>query len=144
MIPTDREPTHPGEMLIEEFLQPLGLTQVAAAKKMGIPLNRLNEIIRGKRGITADTAIRLATLLGTSPELWMNLQSIWDIYHAAKSLHVSLETVRGFPEPSTTEEVCESLTAPWSFSFLTTPVELGSAAKETVVAASDSALELAA
>ena len=86
MIPTNREPTHPGEMLLEEFLKPLHLTQVDAADRMGIPTNRLNEIIRGKRGITADTALRLAKLLNTSPEFWMNLQTTWDLYRAAHEL----------------------------------------------------------
>ena len=91
MIPSHREPTHPGEILLEEFLVPLGRTQVAAAKEMDIPLNRLNEIIRGRRGVTADTAIRLAQLLGTTPEFWMNLQSSWDIYQAAEHLDVVLD-----------------------------------------------------
>ena len=81
MIPRYREPTHPGEILLQEFLKPLGLTQVEVAEKLGIPLNRLNEIIRGKRGITADTAWRLAKLLKTSPEFWMNLQTAWELYH---------------------------------------------------------------
>jgi addiction module HigA family antidote len=82
MIPRHREPTHPGEVLLEEFLKPLEMTQVTAADKMGIPLNRLNEIIRGKRGVTADTAWRLSKLLKTSPEFWMNLQTTWELYHA--------------------------------------------------------------
>jgi len=86
MIPTHRPPTHPGEMLLEEFLKPMQLTQVGAAAKMKIPVNRLNEIVRGKRGVTADTALRLAKLLKTSPEFWMNLQTAWDLYHAARSL----------------------------------------------------------
>jgi len=86
MVPTHRPPTHPGEILLEEFLKPLGLTQVAAAARMGIPLNRLNEIVRRRRGMTADTALRLARLLGTSPEFWMNLQTTWDLYHAARAL----------------------------------------------------------
>jgi addiction module HigA family antidote len=86
MIPTHRAPTHPGEMLLEEFLKPMEMAQVAAAAKMGIPVNRLNEIIRGKRGISADTALRLAKLLKTSPEFWMNLQTAWDLYHASRSL----------------------------------------------------------
>ena len=81
-----RPPTHPGEMLLEEFLKPADLTQVDAARQMGIPLNRLNEIIRGKRGVTADTALRLARLLGTSAELWLGLQSDWDLWHAARTL----------------------------------------------------------
>lgn len=81
-IPTHRPPTHPGEMLMEEFLRPLEITQTAAAEKMGISLNRLNELINGKRGITADTALRLAKLLKTSPEFWMNLQNAFDLYYA--------------------------------------------------------------
>ncbi len=73
-------------MLLEEFLRPAGLTQVAAAQRMGIPLNRLNEIIKGKRGISADTALRLARLLKTTPEFWMGLQADWDLWHAADAL----------------------------------------------------------
>jgi len=86
MIPSHRPPTHPGEMLLEEFLKPMGMTQVEAADRMGISLNRMNELIRGKRGITADTALRLAKLLKTSPEFWMNLQAAWDLYHAKRAL----------------------------------------------------------
>jgi addiction module HigA family antidote len=81
-----RPPTHPGEMLLEEFLKPAELTQVDAARQMGIPLNRLNELVRGKRGVTADTALRLARLLGTSAELWLGLQNDWDLWHAAQAL----------------------------------------------------------
>ncbi|HEX9813436.1 MAG TPA: HigA family addiction module antitoxin [Myxococcota bacterium] len=66
-----------------QFLRPAGLTQVEAARRMGIPLNRLNEIIRGRRGVTADSALRLARLFKTSPEFWMSLQSDWDLWHAA-------------------------------------------------------------
>ena len=86
MIPKHREPTHPGEMLLEEFLKPMKLTQVEAAVKMGISLNRLNELIRGKRGVTADTALRLAKLLKTTPEFWMNLQAAWDLFHAKRAM----------------------------------------------------------
>jgi addiction module HigA family antidote len=84
MIPTHRVPTHPGEMLLEEFLKPKKITQVQAAAKMRISFNRLNELINGKRGITADTALRLALLLKTSPEFWMNLQAQYDLYDAAR------------------------------------------------------------
>jgi len=73
-------------MLLEEFLKPLGLTQAEAARRMAMPLNRLNEVVRGKRGVTADTALRLARLLGTSAELWLNLQIDWDLWHAAKAM----------------------------------------------------------
>jgi addiction module HigA family antidote len=81
-----RPPTPPGEMLLEEFLRPSGLTQVQAARRVGIPLNRLNEIIRGKRGISADTALRLARLFDMSPEFWMSLQADSDLWHAAHAL----------------------------------------------------------
>jgi len=72
----------PGEILLEEYLKPLGLGQVEAAKRLGISLNRLNEIVLGKRSITADTALRLAELLNTSPQLWMRLQADWDLQRA--------------------------------------------------------------
>ena len=78
-----RPPTRPGAMLLEEFLRPANLTQVEAAQRMEIPLNRLNEIINGKRGVTADTALRLARLFKMSPEFWMGLQADWDLWHAA-------------------------------------------------------------
>lgn len=72
----------PGEILLEEFLKPLGIGQVDAARRLGISLNRLNEIVLGKRGITADTALRLARLLKTSPQFWMRLQADWDLHQA--------------------------------------------------------------
>ena len=72
----------PGEILLEEFLKPANLTQVDAAGRMGIPLNRLNEIVRGRRAITADTALRLAALLNMTPEFWMHLQASWDLHQA--------------------------------------------------------------
>ena len=81
-----RPPTAPGEMLLEEYLKPAGLTQSAAAERMRIPLNRLNEIIRGRRAITADTAIRLGRLFKMSPEFWMGLQVDWDLWHAHQAM----------------------------------------------------------
>lgn len=81
-IPTNREPTHPGEMLLKEFLEPNGMTQAEAARTMHMPLNRLNEIIKGKRGITADTAWKLSALFDTTPESWMMLQTNYDLYRA--------------------------------------------------------------
>jgi antitoxin HigA-1 len=72
----------PGEMLLEEFLKPMGIGQVEAARRLGISLNRLNEIVLGKRGITADTALRLGRLLKTSPQFWMRLQADWDLQEA--------------------------------------------------------------
>jgi antitoxin HigA-1 len=72
----------PGEILLEEFLKPLEMAQVEAARRLDVSLNRLNEIILGKRGITADTALRLAGLLNTSPQFWMRLQADWDLHQA--------------------------------------------------------------
>jgi len=72
----------PGEILLEEFLKPSGIGQVDAARRLGVSLNRLNEIILGKRGVSADTALRLARLFKTSPQFWMRLQADWDLYQA--------------------------------------------------------------
>jgi addiction module HigA family antidote len=75
---------HPGEMLLEEFLKPLGLTQTETARQLGISVNRLNELVLGKRGITADTALRLARRFQTTPQLWMHLQADWDLHEALR------------------------------------------------------------
>jgi addiction module HigA family antidote len=74
----------PGEILLEEYLKPLGIGQVEAAERLGVSLNRLNEIVLGKRGITADTALRLARLLETSAQLWMRLQADWELQQAVR------------------------------------------------------------
>lgn len=79
MPPTKRIPTHPGEVLLQEFLEPLGLTQTAVKDHLGIPMQRLNELCRGKRGVTPETAWLLAQALGTTPEFWMNLQSAYEL-----------------------------------------------------------------
>jgi len=75
---------HPGEILIEEFLTPLALTQVDAARQLGLSVNRLNEIVLGKRGVTADTALRLSARFGTTPQFWMHLQADWDLHQAIR------------------------------------------------------------
>jgi addiction module HigA family antidote len=79
MLPENRVTTHPGEVLKGEFLEPLGITQVALARHIGIPLQRVNEIVRGKRGITPETAWLLSQALGTTPQFWMNLQDAYDL-----------------------------------------------------------------
>lgn len=84
-LPSNRPPTHPGEMLIEEFLKPLGISQSAFAVRLGVSFPRLNEIARGKRGVTADTALRLAQVLGMSADFWLGLQADWDLWHALRS-----------------------------------------------------------
>ena len=81
-IPTHHEPTHPGEMLLEEFLNPLGLTQRELADGIHVPYQRINELVNGRRGVTPHTALRLAKFFGTTPDAWMNLQLRWDLYHA--------------------------------------------------------------
>lgn len=81
-LPRHRSPTHPGEMLLEEFLKPLGVSQSAFAIRLGVSFPRLNEIIRGKRGVTPDTALRLARVLGTSADFWLGLQQDWDLWQA--------------------------------------------------------------
>ena len=79
MIPTFRVPSHPGEVLLEDFLQPLGITQVAFAAHIGVPVQRVNEVVRGKRGVSPESAWLFAQALGTSPEFWMNLQANHDL-----------------------------------------------------------------
>jgi antitoxin HigA-1 len=81
-IPTNREPVSPGEMLAEEFMKPLGLTQTELARRLGIRRDRLNEIINGRRAVTPSTALLLARAFGTSPEFWLNGQLTLDLYRA--------------------------------------------------------------
>jgi addiction module HigA family antidote len=88
MLPENRIPTHPGEVLQEEFLLPLGLTQVAFAKHIGVPVQRINEIVREKRGITPDTAWLFAQAFGTSPEFWINLQTAYDLAKSQPRKHI--------------------------------------------------------
>ena len=86
MLPKRRKPSHPGEMLLEEFLGPMKLSQVELARRMGVPVQRVNTLINGKRDITAETAILLSRVLKTSPEFWMNLQGVRDLYEAREHL----------------------------------------------------------
>ena len=93
-IPTRREPTHPGEMLLEEFLIPLGVTQRQLANAIHVPYQRINEIVNGRRGITPSTALRLAKFFAVSPDFWMNLQFRWDLYHAQQTEVKDLKTIK--------------------------------------------------
>lgn len=79
MQPDKRIPTHPGEILLEEFLQPLGISQVELAAHIGVPVQRVNEIVRGRRGVSPESAWLLAQALGTTPEFWVNLQTAHDL-----------------------------------------------------------------
>ena len=84
-LPTEVPPVHPGEMLLEEFLKPLGVSQSAFAIQLGVSFPRLNEIIRGKRSVTPDTALRLAQVTRMSADFWLGLQQDWDLWHALRS-----------------------------------------------------------
>ena len=95
-IPTNRIPTHPGEMLLEEFLVPAGLPQVELATSIHVPYQRINDIVNGRRGITPSTALRLAKFFGNSADFWMNLQLRWDLYHARKNETKILTTIKPF------------------------------------------------
>jgi addiction module HigA family antidote len=84
-LPTHRPPTHPGEMLLEEFLKPLGISQTDFAERIGVSYPRLNELIHGKRGVTPDTALRLAQVLNMPADFWLGLQLDWDLWQAMRS-----------------------------------------------------------
>lgn len=84
MLPKNRPPTHPGEMLLKEFLEPLSITQTELAGHLRWPYARLNEIINGKRGVTAASALDIGEALGTGPEFWLNLQRDWDLWHSMR------------------------------------------------------------
>lgn len=84
-LPTHRAPTHPGDMLLCDYLEPMGMTQAEFARRIGISYVRLNEIVHARRGVTADTALRLARFLGTTADFWLGMQTSWDLYHAIHS-----------------------------------------------------------
>jgi len=85
------KPPHPGETIKEEYIKPLGMSVSALAKELGIGVARLNEIVRGRRSVTADTALRLARYFGTTPELWLNLQSFYDLRIAQRKAGRAIE-----------------------------------------------------
>ena len=93
-VPTHREPTHPGEMLLEEFLKPMGLSQQDLARGIRVPYQRVNELINRRRGITPATALRLAKFFGNSPGFWMTLQLRWDLSRAQAAEAGTLKRIR--------------------------------------------------
>lgn len=93
-IPTHRQPTHPGEMLLEEFLVPAGITQRELADAIHVPYQRINEIINKRRGITPGTALRLSKFFGVSADFWMNLQLRWEMYLAQQTEKDELKMIR--------------------------------------------------
>ena len=93
-IPKFREPTHPGEMLLHEFLEPMGISQTALAEAIHVPYQRINELVNGKRGVTPSTALRLAKYFGTSADFWLNLQMRWDLYRSQKREEDILKSIK--------------------------------------------------
>jgi len=93
-IPTHREPTHPGEMLKEEFLIPMKLSQRDLADAIHVPYQRVNELINKKRGVTPSTALRLAKFFGVSADYWLNIQLRWDLYRAQKAEQAELDLIQ--------------------------------------------------
>lgn len=95
-IPTKRAPTHPGEMLLEEFLVPMGITQRELADAIHVPYQRVNELVNQKRGVTPSTALRLARFFNVSPDFWLNLQIRWDLYKVQQSEKNELKAIQDF------------------------------------------------
>ena len=85
MLPTHRPPTHPGEMLLKEFLEPIGVSQVEAARRMNIPFQRLNALSKARRAVSADTALLLEGLTRWDAQIWLTLQAKWDLWHALRA-----------------------------------------------------------
>ena len=98
-IPTHRAPIHPGEILQEEFLKPLALTQRKLAKRIRVLYQRVNELVNGRRGVTPSTALRLSRFFGTSAGFWMNLQLRWDLYRVASSESEELSMIEQYDSP---------------------------------------------
>ena len=98
-VPTNRTPTHPGEMLLEEFLTPMGLTQRDLANAIHVPYQRVNDLVNGRRGMTSQTALRLAKYFGNSPAFWMNLQLRWDLYFAQQEEEKVLDSIHPYQPP---------------------------------------------
>ena len=97
-IPTHRKAIHPGEILLEDFLRPMGLTQVELAKAIRVPFQRVNEIVSGKRGVTPSTALRLARFFGNSPDFWLNLQMRCDLQATENSEFEILSEIKTAPK----------------------------------------------
>jgi addiction module HigA family antidote len=96
-IPTNRTPTHPGEMLLEEFLLPMEITQRQLADAIHVPYQRVNDIVNGRRGITPSTALRLAKYFNTSADFWMNVQLRWEMFFAQKEESDELKEISSLP-----------------------------------------------
>ena len=99
-VPKARTPTHPGEMLLEEFLSPMNISQRELADAIHVPYQRVNELINQKRGMTPSTALRLARFFGMTPDFWLNLQIRWDLYKVQATEKSDIEKIRAFQQKS--------------------------------------------
>jgi antitoxin HigA-1 len=108
-IPTHREPTHPGEMLLEEFLKPMNISQKELSDAINVSYQRINEIINRRRGISPSTALRLSKYFGTSPDFWMNLQLRLDIYCAQRSDSKELKTIKPYTHIKNSTAIQDSI-----------------------------------
>lgn len=99
-VPSQRSPTHPGQILLEDYLTPLGMSQRQLADAIRVPFQRVNEIINGRRGVTPSTALRLERLFGVSAGFWLNLQSRWDLHHAQQQEAATLAEIRPLTLPT--------------------------------------------
>jgi antitoxin HigA-1 len=95
-VPKHRYPSHPGEILLKEFLEPMEISQRELADAIHVPYQRINEVVNQKRGITPSTAVRLSKFFGNSSEFWLNLQQNWELYHVLKEEKEELKTIRQF------------------------------------------------
>lgn len=105
-IPRNRPPTHPGEVLLHEFLDPLNLTQKVLAEGIRVPFQRFNEIVNGKRSVSASTALRLSRFFGNSAGFWLNLQQRCDLYAAQQAEAKALENIERFQQAETLASLC--------------------------------------
>jgi addiction module HigA family antidote len=104
-IPKFREPTHPGKMLVEEFLAPMSITQRELSEAIHVPYQRINEIVNGRRGVTPSTALRLAKFFNMSEDFWMNIQLRWDLYHAKNSEEKELRMIKPYASSENTAHI---------------------------------------
>jgi addiction module HigA family antidote len=102
-VPKHRPPTHPGEILLKDFLEPFAISQTELAQAIHVPYQRINELVNQKRGVTPSTALRLSKFFGNSAEFWLNLQQSWELYHVLKEEEKDLNTIPRF-EPRKEDE----------------------------------------
>ena len=101
-IPKHRPPSHPGEILLKDFLEPMGISQRELADAIHVPYQRINEVVNQKRGITPSTAVRFAKFFGNSSEFWLNLQQNWELYYVLKEEEEELKTIAQFKSSEAT------------------------------------------